>query len=139
MTYKTRQKSEILNYLRNTDHSHVTAGDICMYFKDHSISISQATVYRQLEQLTEEGIVNKYIIDERSPACYEYIEKEKDCHQDGCYHFRCESCGKLIHLHCEEIDAIRQHLQKEHQLQLDPFRTVLYGLCQDCVEKADRQ
>ena len=135
MTYKTKQKDEILNYLRSNRQSHLTASEICAYFKTASAAVSQATIYRRLEQLTREGVVNKYIIDERSPACYQYIEKDDECHPDSCYHFRCEECGRLIHLHCDEIDAIRSHLQKEHQLLLDPLRTVFYGLCEDCARK----
>ena len=49
-----------------------------------------------------------------------------------CFHCKCEKCGKLIHLHCEELQEIQSHLLGEHGFQLDPRRTVLYGLCEGC-------
>ena len=30
---------------------------------------------------------------------------------------------------------IQNHLMKDHQFRLDPLRTVLYGLCEECKDK----
>ncbi|MBP3852540.1 MAG: transcriptional repressor [Erysipelotrichaceae bacterium] len=131
--YKTRQKEIILDYLKSVTGTHITAGDVTRHFKEHGIPVGQATVYRQLENLVEQGMVSKYIIDSNSPACFEYTGA--DSHQQGasCFHCKCEKCGKLIHLHCDQLEEIQTHLYQEHQFKLDPFRTVFYGLCEQCV------
>ena len=136
--YKTRQRELLIEHLKTRPGTHFTAADICDYFKSQNLSIGQSTVYRQLEQLVGEGLINKYIFDPNSPACFEYIGSE--VHQDGeaCFHCKCEKCGKLIHLHCEELEAIQTHLYQEHRFTLDPFRTVFYGLCDDCAEASQR-
>ena len=129
--YKTKQREIILDYLKAMPGEHVTAGDVCEFFLSKGTSIGQATIYRQLESMVSEGIINKYTLDAGSPACFEYMGE--DSHKEGtCYHCRCEKCGKLIHLHCDELESIQSHLLSEHGIQMDPIRTVLYGLCESC-------
>ena len=136
--YKTRQRAEITAYLLSKSGEHVTVADICKYFEEKGKTIGVTTVYRQLDKMVAEGIVNKYNLDSSSSACYEYIDK--DHHMDGavsCYHCKCEKCGKLIHLHCEEIEGLVKHIETEHSFVINPRRTVLYGLCEECRELQD--
>ena len=130
--YKTKQRETLISYLKTIPGIHFTAGDICDYFKKQGQPIGQSTVYRQLEQLVDEGIINKYIIDSNSSACFEYTGTDIHAEAIPCFHCKCEKCGKLIHLHCVELDAIQVHLYEEHQFTLDPLRTVFYGICDDC-------
>ncbi len=132
--YNTRQREILLEYLKSVSGSHVTAGDVCAYLKEHGAAIGQATVYRRLESLVDEGLVNKYIIDANSPACFEYVEKDSHIAGNICFHCKCEKCGKLIHLHCDELSGVMKHLYEDHQFNLDPKRTVFYGLCETCTE-----
>ena len=131
--YKTKQKETLLQYLETIPGTHVTAGDVCEHFKKQGTMIGQSTVYRQMESLVDEGILNKYIIDGNSPACFEYVSP--DAHEDTevCFHCKCEKCGKLIHLHCDELEEIQTHILKEHRFKMDPMRTVFYGLCENCM------
>ena len=132
--YKTKQREMLISYLSSVSGEHITAGDVCEYFKEQGVSIGQATVYRQLESLVDEGIVNKYMIDANSPACFEYMGEETHAGAGICFHCKCSKCGKLLHLHCEELMEIQDHLQKEHGFMLDPKRTVFYGICEECGE-----
>ncbi len=131
--YKTRQREILIEYLKNVAGGHITVSDVCSYFKEQGAAIGQSTVYRQLESLVDEGIVNKYVVDVNSPACFEYVGP--DSHADGevCFHCKCEKCGALIHLKCEELCGIQGHLFDEHHFKLDPKRTVFYGLCEKCM------
>ena len=132
LVYKTRQREDLIHYLSSVQGTHITAADVCDHLKEQGIKIGQSTVYRQLERLVDEGVLSKYIIDANSPACFEYIGEEHIGSGDPCYHLKCEKCGRLIHLHCEEMQEFMGHLYAEHGFQLDPRRTVLYGLCEDC-------
>ena len=131
--YKTKQKEILLGYLKSVAGEHITANDVCEYLKQQGSSIGKSTVYRQLESLVEEGVIKKYIIDVNSPACFEYVG-EGECEEpETCFHCKCEKCGKLIHMHCDELNEIQFHLYAEHMFKLDPTRTVLYGFCEQCV------
>ena len=135
--YRTRQREEIIEYMENAGGEHITVSDLCEYFRTKGKSIGQTTVYRQLERLMEEGRVNKYILDESSSACFEYIESDGKCHHPSCYHMKCEKCGKLYHLDCHEIEDLTRHLEEHHGFKVDPFRTVFYGVCAECSGEAD--
>jgi Fur family ferric uptake transcriptional regulator len=130
--YKTKQREILLGYLKDKSGVHVTANDVCEYCKNQGSSIGQSTIYRHLESLVDEGIINKYIIDANSPACFEYVGEE--VHEDGevCFHCKCEKCGKLIHLHCDVLKDIKYHLFEDHKFELNSMRTVFYGVCEDC-------
>lgn len=130
-SYNTKQSCEILNFLKDNAGSHFTSQEISDHFRKQGINIGQATIYRRLDRLTTDGQVNKYIIDEKSPACYEFIGTEH-CSQGKCYHMKCEQCGRLIHLNCDEINAFFEHVSEEHGFVLDPKRTVFYGICNEC-------
>ncbi len=130
--YKTKQREQLLDYLKTVPGKHITVGEICGFLRDNGAVISTTTVYRQLEKMVSEGIVNKYIIDANSPACFEYIEKEINCHERECFHCKCEKCGKLIHLHCDEISNVERHILEEHGFRIDSLRTVFYGICEEC-------
>ncbi|MCR5726347.1 MAG: transcriptional repressor [Lachnospiraceae bacterium] len=131
--YKTKQRENLLKYLKSVPGKHITVFDVCEYFKEQGEPIGQSTVYRQLERLVDEGIINKYIIDANSPACFEYVEAEKHCCEETCFHCKCEKCGKLIHLHCDELKELQGHLYEHHNFKLNPMRTVFYGLCEECM------
>ncbi len=130
--YRTRQKGEILAYLQTIPGQHITAAEICRHFRENGQSIGTATVYRQLEHLIGEGLVNKYIVDEGSSACFEYIDPARNCHRPSCYHCKCERCGRLFHVSCEEIAQLQVHMEAEHGFRIDPQRTVFYGICAEC-------
>ncbi len=136
--YRTRQKELLLSYLETVPGVHVTAADVCDHFRALGTSIGQSTVYRQLESLVAEGVLNKYVIDQNSPACFEYVGTEGHVEAEVCFHCKCEKCNRLIHMHCEELEEIEKHLLAEHRFRLNPLRTVFYGLCEQCMDEAAR-
>lgn len=128
--YQTKQMAQMLQFLEERKGMHVTAGDISTYFKEQGISVGTTTVYRHLDRMVEQGLVAKYVVDGSSSACYEYIGDS--CSKNACYHCKCEVCGKLIHLHCEEVETLCRHMKEHHDFVMDPQRTVFYGICSDC-------
>ena len=113
--YNTKRRAELLEYLQSMQGRHVTVNDIRAWFMTQDKPIGTATIYRQLDHMVEQGLINKYMLDETSAACYEYVG---------------------IHLHCHELEKMQGHLAQEHGFRLDFPRTVLYGLCQQCGAEA---
>ena len=120
--YQTKQMKQILSYLQTVEGTHVTVADVCCFFKGQGITIGTTTVYRNLEKMVEQGMVAKYNVD---------------CHKTSCFHCKCEKCGKLIHLHCEDVVKLEQHLMDRHGFRMDPCRTVFYGICEECRSVED--
>ena len=134
--YRTRQQELLFAYLEKNKGKHFTAEDVRLHFEKAKTPIGIATVYRHLEKLAGEGIVQKYFIDEHSAACFEYSGKETCPKDSEHFHLKCDVCGTLFHLECEELSEIGRHLLEEHGFSLNPFRTVLYGTCKKCSKKS---
>lgn len=130
--YQTRQMAELLSYLQSAEGRHVTVSEICTYFKEQGITVGTTTIYRHLERMVDQGIVAKYVVDGTSSACFEYLGGKEECHKPVCFHCKCEKCGKLIHLQCDEAVNLGQHMLKHHGFQMDSIRTVFYGICAEC-------
>lgn len=64
--YKTKQMTEILTYLKSVQGHHVTVNDIRRHFQEQGIAVGTTTVYRQLDKMVKEGIVAKYVVDEKA-------------------------------------------------------------------------
>lgn len=134
-SYKTKQLDMVLSYLKENKGKHVTALDMEKYFKENSIQIGMTTIYRHLERLKRDGLVAKYNISSTDSACFEYLG-DSVSHS---YHFKCERCGKLLHIQCKEIDNLESHLLMHHNLLLDPSSTVFYGLCEECKSEKENE
>ena len=125
--YHTKQKEQILAYMKGIPGKHVTASQVYAALKDGGSRIGSTTVYRSLENLVNEGVVKKYHIEVGCPACFEYVGENESSAVTGtqaasCFHCKCEKCGRLIHVHCEELEAYFRHLQMEHDFTIDPMR-----------------
>lgn len=133
--YKTKQQELLKAYLIETKGKHFTAEDIRVHFENKEIAIGIATIYRQLEKLVSEGQVQKYYIDEHSACCFEYTGESRADMDTPHFHLKCEQCGNLFHVECEELLEIQNHLLTEHGFSINPLRTVFYGTCKDCLQK----
>ena len=131
-SYNTKQGELILSLLKSEAGRHFTADDIIKALSETGKSVGKATVYRHLDKLIKSGSVRKYIVDEGSSACFEYIGGDNHCHEH--YHLKCSSCGRLLHVKCEYLDEVAEHILGHHGFVISPEKTVLYGICEECRE-----
>lgn len=131
--YKTKQREAILKYLIEHKDKHVTVNQIADYFSENNTSVGVTTIYRHLEKLLEQGMIRKYTVDGTTGACFQYAGQNDECHEH--FHLKCEKCGHLIHLECSHLNKLYDHICDEHGFQIDTFRTVLYGVCKNCINK----
>ena len=136
-SYRTLQKEKVLDTIRKRAGEHLNAMDIYQSLKNQGVKIGLTTIYRHLEKLTAEGVVVKSVIDENTPACFEYCGNEVHHHHEDCYHCKCIRCGKLIHLHCDDVKKLEEHVSAEHGFHIDMKRTVFFGLCDECRRAAE--
>jgi Fur family ferric uptake transcriptional regulator len=131
--YLTKQRQAILDYIISLEGAHVTAAQIAQHFASNTQPLGRTTVYRQLEKLTASGQIRRYTTDGISAACYQYAGEDKGCHFHA--HLKCESCGVLHHLECDQLSEIQEHFSASHAFFVDPLKTVFYGKCAECTEK----
>ena len=130
-TYKTRQRSQVLNCLIDNKSKHLTADEIAVILKEQGAEGGKTTVDRALEKLVEDGSVRKYLCEEGKSACFQYVDDSEECHLH--FHLKCVKCGKLIHLECDYLSDLEKHISEHHKFTVDNTKTVLYGVCEDCA------
>ena len=131
MNYRTQQRELILDGAKSFGERHFTAEDLCQALRQRGAQVGKATVYRHLMQMIEDGTVRKYDLPDRKSACYQYDARQCALH----YHLKCVCCGQLIHVKCEDMDALRGHVLTQHGFLIDDSKTVLYGRCKDCMAR----
>ena len=52
-------------------------------------------------------------------------------------HLKCVRCGKIIHMDCDFMDEVREHLMRGHGFALQCEGTVLYGYCEACRKEKE--
>ena len=104
---------------------HTTVEEIYERVQTKSPAISQATVYRTLDFLSELGLVTSAHIGRRQMV-YE-IAGEHPHH-----HLVCQVCGKVEEIGHELVKAFFDQIEHEHQFVVEMNHLMLTGLCQDC-------
>lgn len=135
--YNTRQKTIILEMLKNNKNKHLTADDMLFILSAQKVSVSRATLYRYLDVLVSTGDVKKYILSESDKACYQYVDSGESCKEH--FHLMCIDCGTLQHLECDRINSIINHVESHHHFKVDPGRVVFYGLCEECLKNKQEE
>lgn len=113
----------ILKVLVN-DKTHPTIKDI--YNKVHQIdpSIGQATVYRNVNKLVDNGEVKRLSTNGE----VDHYDGDMSNH----YHFICTECNQIIDIFGYELKLPLNNIKKDHGISIDNFDIVLYGKCDKC-------
>lgn len=126
MSYKTKQKDIILKCLIENKDKCLKANDIYEVLKkDNNIGLT--TIYRTLNNLSENGIIKKYIDDKE--ATYQYIDYEK-CKNH--LHLKCIKCHNIYHLDCNEAIELSKHIKNKHKFIID---STILGICEECLSE----
>lgn len=134
-TYHTRQQKVILQFIESKQ-EYVTVSQIDEYLKKQGEPVGLTTIYRHLERFQKEGIVQKIVLDGNSGACYQYVG-DKD---GGVSRFllKCEDCGNIMNMDCHHMKELYSHVLEEHHFNVDPHRTMFYGICEKCLDNGNR-
>ena len=133
-TYTTKQGEAVLAYLRSRNGEHLTAAQIAAHFAAGEGAMGRATVYRQLHKLAEQGLVRKYKLDQNEGACYQFMDEARGAPEH--YHLKCQECGRLIHLESGMLPWVQKGIFDRYAFEVDVGKTVFYGRCGACLQKA---
>jgi Fur family ferric uptake transcriptional regulator len=131
--YNTKQGGSVLAYLAARGDEYVTVARMAEHFRSGGNAASRATIYRQLEKLARSGQVRKYAFEGTQGACFRYVE-QSEREPDFC-HLKCEVCGGILNLKCDEVSQVSRHISETHAFQVNGSKIVFYGRCQACSGK----
>lgn len=128
-TYSTKQQKAVLDCLAACAERSMSALELVDALHARGETVGIATVYRQLERLERQGSIHKVVTD--GGAYYQYCTHGAAA---GCCLLKCEGCGRIVHVDCGRLAPLYEHLGREHHFDIDPRRTMFYGLCRACRE-----
>ena len=121
----TRQRQEIWNELRSS-HEHRDAEEIFFTLRKHGLNISRATVYRTIDVLVKNKLIDKLDIGD-GRARFEY--NDKYLHHD---HLVCTRCGKIVEFYDNEIENLQNKIARQNNFKLLDNSHQLFGICTEC-------
>ena len=120
--YNTKQKEIVLDLIK-TKTKEFTVKDL---YNELNNEIGLTTIYRLVDKLVEEGTINK------NDNYYQYLGH---CDCNNHFYLKCNQCGSLIHVDCDCISEIMEHISAEHQFIPDKEGIIINGLCEKCLSK----
>ncbi len=134
MGYNTKQGEQIEGLLKATAGEHLTADEIVRRLAEGGNTVGKTTVYRWLDRLVGQGKARRFAGEKSESACYQYTGGA-ECRNH--YHLKCLGCGRLLHVNCEYLDRVAEHILEHHGFVLNEEKTVLYGVCVECRTKKE--
>lgn len=122
----TPQRLAILEVLRNA-HGHLSPTEIYQQVAQDIPGLTEATVYRTLNFLAEQGLVLVAHLG-RGQLVYEFTEHNH-------HHLICNQCGDMREIdHLELKDLYKQFLNNTGY-QINTIHATFFGFCPECLEK----
>lgn len=108
---------------------HATADEIYETIAKEHPNISRATVYRNLNLLSETGEIRKMEI----PGGADRFDHQ--CH-DHC-HVKCEKCGRVFDVDMEYVTGLEKNINNNHGFMFTGYDILFRGICPDCQKASN--
>ena len=123
MQRMTRQRSIILETVRALS-NHPTADDIYKRVRRKMPRISLGTVYRNLELLAQEGLIQR--------LNFGYNQNHFDMNTRKHYHIRCQKCGRLADVPAGSVDVHSRAILHQTGYRFLDLDVEFTGVCPQC-------
>jgi Fur family ferric uptake transcriptional regulator len=122
----TNQREMILQELKKS-REHLTADELYERVRKRMPRISLATVYRNLEILSEAGMIGKLEVSGR--------QKRFDWNSEDHDHIYCVKCHRVdnLEINREDLDILPDDIVAGYRI--SGYRLEFSGLCEDCRKK----
>ncbi len=120
---RTRSQEKILSLLKSIEKG-ISAQDIYVELRNRNQTMGLATVYRSLEALKLEGMVQVRNLA-NGEALYNLVQQDK-------HHLTCLQCGLSIPIHQCPVHPLEDQLESKHQFKVFYHTLEFFGLCSQC-------
>lgn len=121
----SRQRELILKYVKNFP-VHPTADEVYTELKKDNPELSLGTVYRNLNLLSELGVLRKIHIDN--------AKERYDARTDKHSHLLCTVCNRVFDITDEAPDGIEERIYEKYGYIVDDVSLNLKGKCAECAK-----
>lgn len=124
----SKQREKILDVLTNNA-VHPTAEALLAFLKDENSNVGFTTLYRNLNQLAEAGLIKK-IDGLESSAHFDHNTHEH-------YHLICEECKKVFDIPADVAPDLVKNTQSATGFDIINHDIVFHGICSNCKKRKD--
>lgn len=125
----SKQRDTILQILKENV-VHPTAEYLYGILKEKNTGISLATLYRNLNQLADNGIIKK--IDGLETSSH----FDHNTHEH--FHFICDECKKVFDVPVCVAPDVVQKTEQETGFIVKGYDIALHGICSECLQKKEK-
>ncbi len=125
----TPQRLAILEVLRKAQ-GHLTPSEIYQQVAQDIPGLTEATVYRTLNFLAEQGLVLVAHLG-RGQLVYEYAKHDH-------HHLICKQCGEMREIDHLELSGLYQQFLINTGYQINTIHATFFGHCPKCLEDLAR-
>jgi Fur family ferric uptake transcriptional regulator len=122
----TAQRRVILEELR-IERTHPSADELYLRVRRRLPDISMATVYRNLEILSEYGLIRR-LWEGSGPRRYDGVTDEH-------YHVTCDRCGLIGDVPLSAVNGFLNKAREVSDYDIKGYRLEFYGFCPKCREE----
>lgn len=123
---RTRSQDRILTVLKHLNRS-ISAQDLYVELRNRDQSMGLATVYRALEALKLEGMVQVRTLA-NGESLYGLIQEDR-------HHLTCLQCGNSVPIDECPVHDLEQQLNQSHQFKIYYHMLEFFGMCDQCQAK----
>lgn len=128
----TTQRRAIIDAIVDNSEEHLSCDEIFNIVKKQYPELGIATVYRTLQLFEKLDIVYKLDFDDGFSR-YELTAGSENHHH---HHLVCISCGKVIEVKLDLLEALEEEIEKEGQFTIVDHNVKFYGYCSECRDKS---
>ncbi len=126
-SHRTRSQDRILDLLKQINRP-ISAQDLYLELRNSKQEMGLATVYRSLEALKLEGVVQGRTLAS-GESLYSSVKKDQ-------HHLTCLNCGKSTPIDECPVHTLESQLQDSHAFKVYYHTLEFFGLCDRCQPTA---
>jgi Fe2+ or Zn2+ uptake regulation protein len=124
-TRQTFQKKLTLDAVREMQ-NHPTADQVYAYVAEKYPEISRATIYRNLNQLSDAGEIRRV----KNPCGADRFDHITEKH----FHFICSRCHQFTNVDMPDLSHLSSLCENQIGARVEESQIFFSGLCKNCIE-----
>ncbi len=127
--YHTKQKDRLLKVIQSKN-KEFTVKEV---YEGLNKEIGLTTIYRYIDKLVKDGRVLQ-VVGDNNITYYQYKEL---CDKENHFYLKCDVCGKLIHVDCDCVKDLSNHILNVHGFKLNNHEFIVNGICDICSKECE--
>ena len=129
----TSQRLAIFKVLASEPNRHFTAEEIYEKVKQRWPEIGLATVYRNIQKLSELGLIDKLNLDDGFVR-YEIGDPDRDKARHHHHHLICLDCGGVFTFEDDLLEQLEDRIRETMGFIVSDHEVKFYGHCRACAQ-----